>query len=222
MKYLEFIGILLFTPFRKVFGLAWYYVVLSYRGYANNAVFNYYLQNDIYLARLNQKTITRSTNGDYLIAPGHGTDGGYIKFRKISWIEYQFAFWIIWGWLDSDSYHDTFSEDYNNRLIYGDAWSLLPKFIVNRLIAATKTPNYKVQGNTFDLGDKRAQYPEFSFWASTFWNIRNTGYNFQYKFNERLDQPFCYTINSKLYGWAKEPWETGYKLVLNFTHKGEV
>jgi len=220
MNYLHFIGILLFTIVRKTVGLVWYYFVVPFRFYARNTIYNYVLENNIYLARLNERNPKRVSDDMYEIAPFHGSDGGYIKYRKVSRLEYEFVFWFIWGWLDDDSNHDTFSSGFNQTIIDGERKTYLPKFIIKSLIRDNSTENNKVFGNSFDIGDRRKEYPEFGFWSATLWNIRNTGYNFQYKFNERIDQPFCFTINGKLYGWAKEPWETGYKLVLAFTHKG--
>mgnify|MGYP006971731125 FL=1 len=224
MKYLEFVGILLFTVIRKTFGLVWYYVAVPFRFYARNVVYNYHLNNNLYLARLHQRGpfTYDSTESSWIIKPSHDTQGGYIQYRDISKLEYIFVFWAIWGWLDDDSYHDTFSGGYNNTLINKERMTWLPEFIINHLRDANNSDNFKVQGNSFDIGDKRRKYPMLFFWSATLWNIRNTGYNFQYKFNEKDYCPFVFKIKGKLYGWAKEPWETGYKLVLNFTHKGDV
>jgi len=219
MAYLEFIGILLFTLVRKTVGLVWYYFVVPFRFYARNAIYNYVLANDIYLARLNERKPIRVSYNRYVIKPYHGSDGGYISYRKVSKLEYTLVFWFIWGWLDDDSNHDTFSGEFNQTIIDGERKAYLPKFVINSLVRDNNTENHKVFGNAFDIGDKRRQYPEFGFWSATLWNIRNTGYNFQYKFNERRDQPFCFTIRGRKYGWAKEPWESGYKLVLAFKHK---
>lgn len=152
MKYLLYVFVLLFTLFRKVFGLVWFYPAMLFRRYSRNVVHNYVLQNDIYLPRLWERPISR-TDGMYKIGAYHGTNGGYIRYRKISWLEYQFAYWVLWGWVDDDSNHDTMSGGERDGMMYG---------------------------NSFDLGDLRNDFPEFEFKESTKWLWRNTAYNFKY------------------------------------------
>ena len=132
VKYLRYIGILFWTLFRKVFGLVWYYMAIPFRRYARNVVYNYVLQNGIYLKRLLDRPILGIPNKPqnlyidnkyvfgYKINPYHKTDGGYIKFRNISRIEYEFVYWFIWGWLDDDSMHDTMAVKYNVSIIHGE------------------------------------------------------------------------------------------------------
>ena len=179
-KYTRYMGIVLWALFRKVFGLVWYFVAVPFRKYARNTVYNYVLKNGIYLKRLLERPIEEHENL-YIIAPYHNTQGGYIKKRDVSWIEYQLVVWFVWGWLDDDSNEDTFDRGYNNTIINGERLKWLPSFIKNSI---RKVP--KVQyGNSFDLGDARE--PEFYFWASYLWTIRNTAYNFKYLLHEVRD-----------------------------------
>ncbi len=184
-KYLRYVGILLWTVFRKVFGLVWYYVAVPFRAYARNVVYNYVLQNKLYLKRLLERPITPIHRNEmfkpillYVIEPYHGTEGGAIAFRRVSWLEYHLVYWTIWGWLDDDSNRDTFDQGYNRTVITGERLAFLPEFIRKSLARANE--KYTFFGNSFDLGDVRAEYPSFDFWSSTLWNIRNTAYNFKY------------------------------------------
>ena len=77
-----------------------------------------------------------------------------IKYRKISKIEYYIAR-SLWKWVDDDSNHDTMS-------------------------GKDRTAEGMVYGNAFDLGDARAEYPQFEWKESFDWFLRNTGYNSNY------------------------------------------
>ena len=185
-KYIRYIGIMLFIPFRKVFGLVWYFAVVPFRGYARNVVHNYVLQNDIYLPRLLERPIIKEQSR-YIIQPYHGTQGGYIKYRYIYWLEYQLVFWLLWGWVDDDSNHDTMSGGKIDGMYFG---------------------------NAFDLGDKRAKYPEFKFKESTKWLCRNTAYNFKYSLHE------CLPTNKNFFYFKFLGTHWGY--LPNGSHKGRL
>lgn len=203
MKYLEYVSILLFTLFRKVFGLVWIYVALPFRHYANNVVFNYVLANGVYLQRLLERPI--SDDGiAYSIHPYHGTNGGWIKKRKVSWLEYKLVYWLIWGWLDSDCNDDTFDYGHVERLTREGG---LLGWIVK---GATR----KQYGNSFDLGDARES--NFHFGATTQWNFRNTAYGFKYMQYEKSPTDknlFLFTIGSWQFGWKKDSDKDNYSLV---------
>ena len=174
-KYMRYAGILVWTLFRKYFGLVWFYVALPFRKYARNVVYNYVLQNGLYLKRLLERPILSMTVSpgvlSYKIAPYHGTDGGYINHRKVSWLEYQLVYWFIWGWLDDDSNEDTFDKGHVATIMRGERLRWFPK----KCLESVPEVQY---GNSFDLGDARE--PAFHFWASTLWLWRNTAYNFKY------------------------------------------
>ena len=126
MKYLEYIGIIFWTIIRKAIGVPVTMMVIPFRAYARNVVYNYVLQNKLYLQRLLERPIGEAWESDieepnyYLILPYHNTMGGHINYRKISWIEYKLVYWFIWGWLDDDSNYDTFDKGYNQSIIAGD------------------------------------------------------------------------------------------------------
>lgn len=207
-KYIRYVNILLFTVFRKVFGLVWYFVAVPFRGYARNVVYNYALENNVYIKRLLERPLTR-TRIDWQIAPFHGSEGGYIKDNIITACEYYFVYWFIWGWLDDDSNQDTYAEGYNTTLINRERLTWLPEFIINSL---KKTNDKSVLfGNTFDIGDKRAEHPAFSFWASCLWTVRNTAYNFKYvQWEEnRPEMIFYHEIKGFRLGWIKDNGRTG-------------
>ena len=52
MKYLRYILILVLKLVGKIIGVPMFYLLLPFRAYARNRVYNYVLQNDIYLPRL--------------------------------------------------------------------------------------------------------------------------------------------------------------------------
>lgn len=158
--------------------MVWYFVAVPFRGYARNVVYNYVLANNKHLKRLYERPI-KEYDSYYIISPYHGSEGGYITKRAVSWFEYQFVYWFIWGWLDDDSNWDTYDKGHNDTMITGERMKWLPKFIKKSL---TKANNKGTMfGNSFDIGDRRADVePLFSFWSSYLWTVRNTAYNFKY------------------------------------------
>lgn len=182
MKYIRYTLVILFKIFAKVFGLFWFFIVFKFRSYARNRVYNYVLENNIYLKRLAERSPslfgTKGFNAKYTLKDVHNVRvQGYIRYRKVSWIEYQFCFWIIWGWVDDDSNHDTMSGGYREGMVFG---------------------------NSFDLGDVRGQYPEFKLKESWDWLVRNTAYNFNYMLEECLptSKNFFYKrITNRLFDW---------------------
>ena len=202
MKYLEYALIILFTLFRKVFGLVWIYVALRFRKYARNTVYNYVLQNGVYLQRLLERGVNEYEKF-YTINPYHGSKGGYIKKRKVSWIEYKLVYWLIYGWNDDDCNDDTFDYGHVVRL-RGEGW-----FWVWLLKGAER----KAYGNTFDLGDNIIS--NFHFGATTQWTWRNTAYNFRYFQYEKSPTDknlFLITIGSYKFGWVKDEDRDNYSL----------
>ena len=203
---------MLFIPFRKVFGLVWYFAVVPFRDYANNVVFNYVLKKGIYLKRLNDRPITEVDNGIYTIQPYHNTQGGYIQYRIVSKLEYFLVFWTLWGWLDNDSTADTWSKNYTESIVNGKRMTWLPKYIIRKLQKDLDScPFY---GNSFDLGDKRSEYPSFRFWSCTLWNFRNTAYNFKYSLHE------CLPTNKNFFYFKFLGTHWGY--LPNGSHKGRL
>lgn len=195
-KYVRYIGILLWTVIRKPVGLVWFYAAVPFRKYARNVVYNYVLQNGVYLKRLLERPIDTTTTGHtpYKIGAYHGTQGGYINYRQISKVEYCLVYWLIWGWLDDDSNEDTFDKGHIDTILRGERLLWFP----GEYLEDVPEVQY---GNSFDLGDARE--PTFHFWASTLWLWRNTAYNFKYmQWEENRPEMLFYHV----YGG----WEFGY------------
>lgn len=85
---------------------------------------------------------------------------------------------FIWVWFDDDSNYDTHDRK--------------PEV----------ETDVKPFGNTFDLGDMRANYPVTNLQRTFLWVTRNTFYNFNYMFEEvrENDKNFFYVQFPKL-GW---------------------
>jgi len=56
------------------------------------------------------------------------------------------------------------------------------------------------EARAFDLGDARED--NFHFFASLFWNTRNTAQNFLYMQFQKQTQPFLHTIFGRKWGWG--------------------
>jgi hypothetical protein len=165
-------------------------------------VFNYVLANGVYLQRLLERPIV-DTYYSYIIQAYHGTNGGSIKKRKVSWLEYKLVYWLIWGWLDSDCNDDTFDYGHVERLTREGG------FLGWLVKGATR----KQYGNSFDLGDARES--NFHFGATTQWTWRNTAYNFRYMQFEKSSEDknlFLHTIGNYKFGWVKDSDKENYSL----------
>lgn len=199
MKYIEYLLILAWHVLSKVIGYIWLFVAVPFRRYARNVVYNYVLDNGIYLKRLKERPITRRP-AYFHIAPYHGANGGYVKRRKVSKLEYTLVYWFIWGFLDDDANDDTFDIGRVEELRKeSKIWAFF--------LRGAKRNQY---GNSFDLGD--ARQPNFHFFASMFWNNRNTAQNFLYMQFQKKNQPFLHIIKSRQFGWGVAPDGNGYQL----------
>ena len=199
MKYLRFIVILISKLVGKIIGVPMFYLLLPFRAYARNRVYNYVLQNNVYLKRLEERDY-KLDNGVYY--PTNISkksfklkNNGYIKYKKVSFLEYCLAL-FIWVWFDDDSNYDT--HDGNETLETLD----------------------KPFGNTFDLGDLRAEYPIVDGMKTFKWICRNTFYNANYMFEEirEDDKNFFYKV-IKIFGFTTI-W--GYIPYTNSTRKGRL
>ena len=199
MKYLRYILILVLNLVGKVVGVPMFYLLLPFRAYARNRVYNYVLQNNVYLKRLEERDY-KLDNGVYY--PTNISkksfklkNDGYIKYKKVSFLEYCLAL-FIWVWFDDDSNYDT--HDGSESLETLD----------------------KPFGNTFDLGDLRGQYPIVDGMKTFKWICRNTFYNANYMFEEirEDDKNFFFKV-IKIFGfttiWGYIPYE-------NSTRKGRL
>ena len=197
MKYLRYVLILVLKLVGKIIGVPMFYLLLPFRAYARNRVYNYVLQNNVYLKRLEERDY-KLDNGVYyptIISKKSFKlkNDGYIKYKKVSFLEYCLAL-FIWVWFDDDSNYDT--HDGNESLETLD----------------------KPFGNTFDLGDLRAEYPIVDGMKTFRWICRNTFYNFNYMFEEIRE-------NSKYNFYIKLPKlgiHFGYIPYSNLTRKGRM
>ena len=201
MKYLRYILILVLKLVGKVVGVPMFYLLLSFRAYARNRVYNYVLQNDIYLPRLIERN-WYNRNETMCYFPQNKSrkvfnlkNDGYIKYKKVSFLEYCLAL-FIWVWFDDDSNYDTHDGVETNETIN------------------------KPFGNTFDLGDLRAEYPIVDGMKTFKWICRNSFYNFNYMFEEiRENSKYNFFKVIKIFGFTTI-W--GYIPYTNSTRKGRL
>lgn len=197
MKYLRYVLILVLKLVGKVVGVPMFYLLLPFRAYARNRVYNYVLQNNIYLKRLEDREYKLSEVGYTIRKASHKKfrlNGlGFIAYKKVSFLEYYLAL-FIWVWFDDDSNYDT--HDGNESLETLD----------------------KPFGNTFDLGDLRGQYPVVDGMKTFKWICRNTFYNFNYMFEEiRENSKYNFYIQ-----FPKLKWHFGFIPYINSTRKGRM
>lgn len=209
-----------FIPF-----IIWVHLGIAYalRGYSTHIVFNYVLQNNIWLPRLLERKYVLGEDGIYrpTVIKNGVLMKGYIVKRDVSYVLYQFVLWVLWIWVDNDSGRDTASQAFTGKLANGEVWKWLPKFLRN---IAKKEYEYMLStplhyGNVWNLGDARKDNcPEWHFMGSLYWLIRNTAYNFNYMFEE------C-AKDSKDYFYIQFPklgWHFGYIPYTNSERQGRM
>ena len=199
MKYLRYALILVLKLVGKIIGVPMFYLLLPFRAYARNRVYNYVLKNNVYLKRLEEREYKLSGFGYAITKASHKKfrlNGlGFIEYKKVSFLEYCLAL-FIWVWFDDDSNYDT--HDGNESLETLD----------------------KPFGNTFDLGDLRAEYPIVDGMKTFKWICRNTFYNANYMFEEirEDDKNFFFKV-IKIFGFTTI-W--GFIPYANSTRKGRL
>ena len=199
MKYLRYILILVLKLVGKIIGVPMFYLLLPFRAYARNRVYNYVLQNNVYLKRLEDREYKLSGFGYAITKASHKKfrlNGlGFIEYKKVSFLEYCLAL-FIWVWFDDDSNYDTHDG------------------------VETEETLDKPFGNTFDLGDLRAEYPIVDGMKTFKWICRNTFYNANYMFEEirEDDKNFFFKV-IKIFGFTTV-W--GYIPYTNSTRKGRL
>ena len=221
MKYLYYMFVLFTVILRRlVFPLI--YLVIPFRKQLNNIVFNYHLQNGIPLKRLLERS-PKSVEGGWKLHNNHSNNNGFIKYHKVSKLKYCIAL-LFWLLLDADAMADTYDAGFNKTIINGERKKWMPQFIKDKLHQNVKDYDAcNIIGNTFDLGDRRANYPLYGFWSVFWWTLRNPAYNFNYKFNQmpKNGKEFKITILGRLFGWDEDgivdgvqyySWEFGRKL----------
>ena len=199
MKYLRYVFILIAKLVGKIIGVPIFYLLLPLRHKARHIVYNYVLQNNIYLPRLLEKNYIYS-QGLYIPENiSHKTyrlkNDGYVKYEKISKSRY-YLWLFIWIWFDDDSNYDT--HDGNESEETFD----------------------KPFGNTWDLGDLRSKYPIVDGMRTFKWIVRNTFYNHNYMFEEirEDDKNFFFKVIN-IFGY-KTVW--GYIPYSNSVRKGRM
>ena len=213
MKYIKFTLLALFTLFRKIFGLVWYWAVVPFRKYARSVVQNYALQGNISLKRLAERHPVKIPMLEaWELQDVHNVGRkGIVHKRKVSAIEFWIVVFLLWGWVDDDTNNDTFDAGHLNRYLTGDLeGSIMTKLFRKQMQKAVDTATY---GNTFDLGDLRADTPNFAFIPALIWNTRNTGYNFQYllETTSNPDDVFLIDIFGAQIGWVPDGEVDGKK-----------
>ena len=199
MKYLRFILILVLKLVGKIIGVPMFYLLLHFRAYARNRVYNYVLQNNVYLKRLEEREYKLSGFGYAITKASHKKFRlnclGFIEYKKVSFLEYCLAL-FIWVWFDDDSNYDTHDGNESEETIN------------------------KPFGNTFDLGDLRAEYPIVDGMKTFKWICRNSFYNFGYMFEEiREHNKYNFFKVIKIFGFTTI-W--GYIPYANSTRKGRL
>ena len=197
MKYLRFIVILISKLVGKIIGVPMFYLLLPFRDYARNRVYNYVLKNNIYLLRLEEKQYKLEGNIYYPMVISKKQynlrDKGYIVYKDVSTLEYYLAL-FIWIWFDDDSNYDT--HDGNE----------------------TEETIDKPFGNTWDIGDLRGLHPIVDGKKTFYWICRNAFYNANYMFEEiREDDKNNFYIK-----FTKLGWHFGFIPYTNSTRKGRM
>lgn len=170
-----------------------FYLLLPFRHYARNRVYNYVLQNNVYLPRLIERNwiLDKETllyyphnqvNKEFMLK-----DKACIKYKKVNKLEYIFAL-CLWVWFDDDSNYDTHDGKPSEETIL------------------------KPFGTTWDLGDLRGKYPVINLKRTFYWIQRNSFYNANYLFEEiREDDKNNFFKVIKIFGittiWGFIPYE---------------
>jgi len=204
MKYLHYFIVLGTVILRRlVFPLI--FIAIPFRKQLNNIVFNYHLQNGIPLKRLLERSPKRVDNG-WELNNLHSDTKGFIKYNEVSKLKY-YSVVFFWLLLDSDCNDDTYDAGFNKTIVTEQRKKWIPEFIKDCLYRdVIKAEKCNIIGNTFDLGDKRAECRLYGFWSIFWWTLRNPAYNFNYKFNQmaKNGKEFKFIIFGRLFGWHED------------------
>lgn len=197
-------------------------LVIPFRGWLRNYVYNWHLQNGKPLKRLWERNPTKVTGG-WALNNVHSPVKGVIAERRVNTVSY----WLVlpmWLLLDDDAMADTYDAGFNMTIVKGERKMWMPECIKGRLDkAAENAEACHVVGNSFDLGDKRQECGLYEFWSVFWWTLRNPAYNFNYRFNQIVGDryAFSFVVGGRLFGWAKDgmlsgvqcySWEIGRKV----------
>ncbi len=204
MKYINYIVSVPITLFNKLFGMVWPFAIVWARAWARGVVHSYTLEHGFACKRLMERSPKWDGNGWVLQDIHNVGRTGYIGKRDVSWIEYQLAKHIVWKWLDDDSNEDTFAKGHSLQYINGERrWPIFNDWLVSVLAKEVANTTY---GNTFDLGDKRADNPNFRLMSMLIWNTRNVAQNAAYLDDVICDESmvFQWKIGKYVFGWEKD------------------
>lgn len=197
--------------------IAWITVGYLTRRYNTNVVFNYCLQNNVHLPRLSEIGWYYDKETDCYL--NNIEPKGYIKYRKISKIEFVFAF-LLWLWVDSDSENDTTDQDViMDRVISREIYKWFPNFIVS-IVKKEKEKAVKKGfiGKAWTFGDARTS--EWYWISSILWTLRNTAYGWNYLLEEIAeDSKYNFYKQIKIFGFRTH-W--GFIPYSNSTRKGRL
>jgi hypothetical protein len=181
-------------------------MVTPFRHYARSVVYNYKLQNGLWLKRLYERNPRRIPAGWTLT--GGRTEQGFVGYTPISIVEYWFAYWVIWGWMDDDANHDVTDIGYIKTITEGDRQHWLGSRFIPRLEKELEYLETVKFGNTFELGDNRTPVKLHKCWLSALlWSgLRNGAYNFKYDQFEMVntDDVFLFEFGEDVIGWVPE------------------
>lgn len=198
-------------------------VAYLFRGYSTNVVFNYCLQNNIYLPRLKEigwyfveeESMYRPTRKKYGII-----DNGYLRYRKISKLEYYLVMWFLWKWVDNDTNNDTTDKNLiMEKVINKESYAWFPEWMRN----IVRKEKHRLEsdgqyGNAWYLGDARKR--EWHWISSILWIIRNTCYNYNYMFEECAEDSKMFFY--KRFTTKYFDWHFGYIPYSNPSRKGRM
>jgi len=169
-----------------------YWFAIPFRKYGRNIVYNYAIQNNIYINGFScNKFEYTDTNYEKLyliINPKNNINTGYIVYKKVNKLEYLFAKWFIWIWLDDKADMDLFD---TSDLIYMKNKKSLNKYYYEYI--AMRKNSY----NSFQLGDKQFDYNYFLPALVHFFRMKEC--NFEYMYNYTTDSNK--TFKNKYFGW---------------------
>jgi len=231
MKYLYYIILTIFILVRKIIAIPYFWFVIPFRGYARSVVYNYILQNDMYLKRLVERKPKwdKDKNGWVLRSPWHlNAVDGFVKFRKVSRLKYYLVYFFIWGWLDDDANNDLYDAGHSQsvgNLKYVKKIPILSRVILEEASIGKLEDLHYGFGNTFDLGDLKYRN-RFQLISTIIWNFRNGAYNFNYMDGQTIDKnivfqwvPFKSRPNA-IFGWKPDNLiEVDGKMVMAHSHR---
>ena len=194
---------IIYLIFGKTLGRFMIFAALPFRGYAYNVVFNYVLHKNLPLKRLRERFPVLSIDGyTWVLQDVHDlvenqSPKGFIKYRKIGWLEFYLVAFFIFGWLDPDANDDLTDIGYINSIKVGGVGyrtggsdrSKDFLFWYRRWLPEFKEGDV-VYGSAFDLGDARVQHSFLKakltrvekFFCIYSWASRNSAMGFEYLF----------------------------------------